>query len=267
MRRLALWGFLALLLFSCERWLESCFGLGTCLGPAAPAGDWATLAIAAGGLLVAVSGLALVLRTAWLALRSALAVNRLHLSPAPGHIDTLARALGIRRLHFIDEDVCAAFCAGVLRPTVYIGRGLLGRIDQPELHAVLVHEMDHARRFEPLWRTAWRAAAEIGFFVPLMNWARAHEIERSELQADRHAVAATGAQAVAGAIWALGSGPAPLGVAAFSETIDLRVAQLLGDPMPRRRPHPDLLLSSVLGTVVALAVMGCIAEIFGLALG
>lgn len=267
MGRLALWGFLALLVFSCERWLESCLGLGTCLGPGAPARDWMALAIAAGLLLAAISGLAWLLRTTWLAVRSAFTVNRLRLSPAPEHVDRIARAVGIARLRFIDEDVCAAFCAGVLQPTVYIGRGLLGRLDQAELEAVMVHELDHARCFEPLWRTAWRAAAEIGFFIPLLNWARAHEIERSELRADRRAVAATGPEAVASAIWTLGSDPAPVGVAAFSETIEVRVAQLLGDPLPGRLPQPDMLLSSMLGTVFALAVMGCLAEVAGLALG
>ena len=267
LRRAGLWASLALLLLSCEHWLQSCLGARPCLGPAAGGRDWMALAIAAAGLLAATSGSVWVLRTAWLGVRCAREVNLLRLSSPPNHLRSLAGAVGIRRLRFIDEDVTAAFCAGILRPSVYVSRDLLSKLNQPELQAVLVHEVEHARGFEPLRRAAWRAAAEIGFFVPLLHWAQARQIERSELRADRRAIDAIGAQSVASALWTLGSEPAPMGVAAFSGTVDLRVSQLLGDPLPRQLPRPDLLLSSVLGTAFALALMGCVAEIAGLALG
>ena len=267
LRRVGLWASVALLLLSCERWLVSCLGAGPCVGPAAGASDWMAVAIVAAGLLAATCGSVWVLRTAWLGVRCAREVNLIPFSTPPNHLRGLAEAVGIRRLRFIDEDVAAAFCAGLLRPSVYVSRDLLSKLNQPELHAVLVHEMEHARGFEPLRRAAWRAAAEIGFFVPLLGWVRAREIERSELEADQRAIDAIGAQSVASALWTLGSEPAPIGVAAFSGTVDLRVSQLLGDPLPRQLPQANLLISSVLGTVFALALMGCVAEMAGLPLG
>lgn len=265
--RAGLWAILAMLLFSCERWLQSCLAARPCLGPAAGARDWMALVFAAGSLLVATGGSAWVLRTAWLAVRHVRAVNRLPLTTPPECVRTLAEAVGIRRLRLIDEDVTAAFCAGILRRSVYISRDLLSRLSQPELQAVLVHEMEHARGFEPLRRAAWRGAAEIGFFVPLLDWARVRDFERGELRADRRAISAVGTQPVASALWTLGAELTFTGVAAFSGTMDLRVSQLMGDTLPRQLPQPDLLLSSLLGTTFALALVGCVAEIAGLALG
>jgi len=265
--RAGLWGSFALLLFSCERSLQSCLDAQPCLGPAAGARDWLALGIAAGRFLAASVGSAWVLRTAWLAFRHMHAVNRLPLTTPPDHLRSMAEAVGIRRLRFIDEDVTAACCAGILRPSVYISRDLLTKLSQLELRAVLIHEMEHARGFEPRRRAAWRGAAEIGFFVPLLGWARVRDVERGELRADRRAIKAVGAQPVASALWTLGSELALTGIAGFSGTMDLRVSQLAGDALPRRLPQPDLLLSSVLGTAFALALVGCIAEIAGLALG
>jgi hypothetical protein len=267
LRRAGLWATLALLLLSCERWLQSCLDARPCLGPTAGPRDWMALAVAAVGLLAATSGSIWLLRTVWLGIHCAREVSLLRFSTPPDHLRALAGAIGIRRIRFIDEDLAVAFCAGTLRPSVYVSRDLLVKLNQPELQAVVIHEAEHAKRFEPLRRAAWRAAAEVGFFVPLLGWARTHEIERSELRADRSAIDAIGSQAVASALWTLGSGPAPMGVAAYAGTIGLRVSQLLGDPLPRQLPRPDLLLSSLLGTAFALALIGCVAEIAGMALG
>lgn len=267
LRPAALWGSLALLLLSCERWLNSCFGAGSCLGAGAGVRDWMSLAVAAGAFLVAGGGAASVLRTAWLLVRSSHEVSRLPLSNPPERLLCDARAVGIRRLRYIDIDTPVAFCAGSLRPSVYASHGLIATLNEKELRAVLVHEMDHARAVEPLWRAIWRAAAEVGFFFPLLHWARCREIERSELRADRRAIEAIGAQPVASALWTLGSEPATFVLAAFAGSIELRASQLLGDPLPRRRPKPHLLLSSLLGIVFALVLGGCVTEIVVRAIG
>ncbi len=57
------------------------------------------------------------------------------------------RPLSIRVLG-IDE--CLAFTAGLVRPRVYVSRGLLRELSPAELEAALLHEAAHAERSDPL---------------------------------------------------------------------------------------------------------------------
>jgi len=73
-----------------------------------------------------------------------------------------------------------------------------------------------------------------------------------------------GARTVAMALWALGSEPGPAGLPAFAGAARLRVAQLLGDPIPRPRPRPSMLAASLVGALLAAAIVNCAAEIVAL---
>lgn len=267
LRPAALWGLLAVLLLACERWLTSCLGTGSCLGTLAGPRVWIALAMTGITFLAVTGASAATLRIAWLMTSTNRDLRRLRHGEPPYALWALANVLRIRRLHFLDTDLPVAFCAGFLSPAVYVSRGLVEQLGGDEIKAVLLHEIDHARSFEPLRRVAWQAAAEVVFFLPLLDWARARRIERSELRADRRAMKQVGAQVVASALWTLGSVPLPGGVAAFAGTMELRVAQLLGDPLPRRLPQPSLLAASTFGTVFALAVMACATEILTRATG
>jgi Zn-dependent protease with chaperone function len=58
-----------------------------------------------------------------------------------------------------------AFCAGLLRPRVYITTGSLERLDEAALAAVLEHERHHARRRDPLRLASGRVLSRALFFL------------------------------------------------------------------------------------------------------
>lgn len=82
------------------------------------------------------------------------------------------RALGARsrlplqQAWVISEDRPQAFCAGLLRPRVYVSTGALELLDDPAVAAVLAHERHHARRHDPLRLACGRVLAGGLFFVP-----------------------------------------------------------------------------------------------------
>lgn len=263
MRRVCLWAGLAALLAICDRWLASCVGSGACMSTLIDPRDWVALTLAAAILLASITGAAWFGRTAWLAMRSALELRSYPVAPAPGRLREVAQSVGVRRLRFLPVSWQAVFCAGALRPAVYISQGVCDRLSDHELMAVLTHEVEHASSFDPIRRAAWRSAADVFFFMPFFSWLAMRRVEASELRADRHAIEKFGPKPVASALWLLGSAGLAEAVAAFSGTVGLRTAQLLGDPLPRRFPSGSLIAISLAGLAFALAVMACAAQVVG----
>jgi Zn-dependent protease with chaperone function len=64
----------------------------------------------------------------------------------------------------IADDTPQAFCAGLLRPRVYVSTGALELLDPAALAAVMAHERHHALRRDPL-RVACGRALAAGLFV------------------------------------------------------------------------------------------------------
>ncbi len=254
------WSGLAVLLLVCERWLTSCLGAGPCLGAAAGPHEWLSLAAAASTFLAAASAVACFGRTLWLAVDSSWRARGLEQAAIPQELQEVASRLGVRRLRLLACATPVAFCAGALRPAVYLSRVAYEQLGPVELEAVLLHELDHALALEPLRRAAWRAAAEVGFFLPIVHWIRVRRLERSELRADRRALGRLGAGPVASALWALDASPRPGVTAAFDTAIELRAAQLLGDPIPLRLPTPSMVFASAMGAVFAVMVVACAVE-------
>jgi Zn-dependent protease with chaperone function len=168
--------------------------------------------------------------------------------------DAMARTRA-GRVRCISGSVPIAFCAGVLSPEIVVSEGLSDRLDDHELDAVLLHEREHLREREPVVRAASEAAALVLFFCPLARWWSRRRIELAELRADRAAVREVGPRPVAAALCTLGS--ALPSQAAFAGAAEVRVAQLLGDPLPRRRPSASTVVTSLLGFPFAIAVAGC----------
>ncbi len=79
-------------------------------------------------------------------------------------------------------------------------------------------------------------------------------------RADQAAFGYAGRQAVAGALLAAGEADIPVGVAAYGGVTDVRVAQLLGDDLPARRPAPALVILSVLGLIAAVWLAMCLGQ-------
>ena len=215
---------------------------------------------AANVVVLGASAIAIAARAAWLAAAAARAVAALPPASLPGALAGAARRAGVRRIRCVAASGCTAFCAGLLRPGVYVTAAAVATLAPGELDAVLSHEAAHARRRDPLRRLVTRAAADALFYLPLARWWSRQQAERAELRADQAAVGYAGREAVAGALLAAGEAGAPAGAATYGGVTDARVAQLLGDELPARRPSPALVILSVLGLIAAVWLAMCLGQ-------
>lgn len=128
-----------------------------------------------------------------------------------------------------------AFCAGLLRPRVYVSTGALAMLDEPALHAVLRHEQHHLRCRDPLRLAVGRVLSGALFFIPGIATLARDQQSLAELAADEWAIAAVpqSRAALAQAFLAFSEEDA-LGL---SPGIDAaRVDHLLGHPSGWRFP-------------------------------
>ncbi len=142
----------------------------------------------------------------------------------------------------------AAFCFGLLLPRVAITAGLLDRLDDTELIAVLLHERHHQWRRDPLRYLLLHAVVSGLFMLPLARAAKRWVETRIELAADRAALAVVPRGALAGALIAALAGPTaiPAMLASLSAT-EARIAHLTG-----RSEAPTVPRSTILATAVLL---------------
>jgi len=148
----------------------------------------------------------------------------------------------------VADPTALAFCAGLLRPRVYISTGTLERLSREELRAVLAHEAHHAASRDPLRLLVARALGEGLFFLPAMRRMGHHCASAAELAADEAAVRAGGGQRpLASAMLAFGETGDPAVVGVCAERID----HLLGARPPGL---PRWLLIAAGLTIAALGV-------------
>ena len=153
----------------------------------------------------------------------------------------------------------SAFCAGFLRPTVFVSSAALATLTDSELAAVLRHEAEHAGRFEPLRRAATAGAADVLGFLPIVCWWSARRLARAELRADEAAERFAGRSALAGALLVITAPAAP--VAAFAGHTELRARRLLGLKIQEPRPSRALLVTSFLHGCLALSIAACLIDV------
>lgn len=84
----------------------------------------------------------------------------------------------------IDKSEPAVFCFGFWRPQICLSRGLLDKLNQEELTAVLLHERHHLLAREPVKTLLMKVAAGILFFVPAFGVFFRKYITYTELAAD-----------------------------------------------------------------------------------
>lgn len=140
-----------------------------------------------------------------------------------------------------------AFCAGYLRPTVYISQTAVELLTRDELEVVLAHEHHHRRVRDPLRFAFGRVLSQGLFFVPALRALFARYADLAELHADGAAV-----RAVAGGRSALASALLTFD-ASGAHVSPERVDSLLGLPAAWR--HPWGLLSASLGAVTILIAL------------
>jgi Zn-dependent protease with chaperone function len=260
-RHVLVLGGLSVATLSCLSWILFCPHRADCLRAVTPIDTWVSGSSRVMVPLLIFSVGAWLLRLGWLLARTRWQVSRLPvLDGIPAALEASRVRTAASHLACLPTDAPIAFCAGVIRPRIVVSAGLVRRLSDDELDAVLLHERDHARRLEPLTRAACDAAAQVFFYVPLVRWWARRRMEDSELRADRAAFEQLGRRPVAAALWALGGSTSIVGAAAFRDMADLRVAQILGDPLPRRVPELSLIAISAMGFYLALQAVSCLGQ-------
>ena len=146
-----------------------------------------------------------------------------------------------------------AFCAGWLRPRIFVSRAAVEQLSADELDAVLAHERHHRARRDPLRLAVGRVLCHALFFLPVLRPLHARESEVAELRADAAAVAEVDAAPLARALLVLGAtGDGVVGVSPE------RVDSLLGRPTAWRPPWP-LLAAALVTLAAALALVWRVA--------
>jgi Zn-dependent protease with chaperone function len=151
----------------------------------------------------------------------------------------------------IDDPTPQAFCAGYLRPSIYVSRGALELLSDDELGAVLFHEDHHRAVRDPLRFACGRVLSQALFFLPALRPLGDRYGDLAEQNADASAVEASAGEKgpLASALIAF-EGAAPQGAAGISPE---RVDSLLGRPAHGRLP--TLLIAMSLLSLSALVVL------------
>jgi hypothetical protein len=148
-----------------------------------------------------------------------------------------------------------AFCAGLLRPQVYLSTGAVAMLDDAALRAVVAHERHHARRYDPLRLAAGRVLARALFFLPALRDLAQRQQALAELSADESAVNAAPANrsALARAMLSFSDVPTPVGSTGIDSA---RVDYLLGEPPSWRFPFLlCLTAAAVIALLIAVALL------------
>jgi hypothetical protein len=155
----------------------------------------------------------------------------------------------------IDDPRPRAFCAGLLRPRVYVSTGAVAALDDAGLDALLAHEDHHARRRDPLRLATGRVLARSLFLMPGLGELIERQQSLAELSADENAVRAAPANrsGLASAMLSLSETDVP----GHSVGIDpARVDFLLGEAPSWRFPFALCVGSvAILGLLLAVAVL------------
>ena len=158
------------------------------------------------------------------------------------------------RVRLVPGEGAQAFCAGLVRPRVYLTHGTLSTLlTEGQLTAVVAHEAHHARRHDPVRLLLATALADGLFFLPALRRMRLRYAQLAELAADEAAVEAVGGpEDLAGALLRFEEHGGSAAVGIDPERVD----QLLGAHPGWRMPPSSLaagLLTSVAMIALALA--------------
>jgi hypothetical protein len=133
------------------------------------------------------------------------------------------RVVAGRRVLVVPGARPMAFCAGLLRPRVYVSAGAVQRLGANELAAVVTHEAHHAARRDPLRILVARAIGDAYSLGALPR----REQALAELAADAAVVRSRGAAPLASALLAFG----PAGIA--PERVDRLAGEAPREEVPR----------------------------------
>lgn len=167
-----------------------------------------------------------------------------------------------QRVELLADDRPHAFCAGYLRPRIFLSTGALARLPGRELAAVVAHEAYHRDRRDPLRLLFAESLADALFFLPALRRLGNRYRQLSELAADEAAVRAVGgSQPLASALLRVSAhDDTPSVVSLASERVD----HLLGErPRWRLGGSPILLSALALSAVVLAGLVAALAGVPG----
>jgi len=170
---------------------------------------------------------------------------------------TFARAMRARHVRplqdvwVFDDERAQAFCAGVVRPRVYLSSGAVALLGEDELCAVLAHERHHRDRGDPLRIALGRVMARALFFMPVLMRLHDRYCASAELGADDAAVHANdgSASALASAMLVFQGTTHPASSVGIAPE---RVDHLLGRDVPS--PLPWVLVAIALASAALIAI-------------
>lgn len=113
-----------------------------------------------------------------------------------------------------------AYCAGLVRPHVYVTSAAVRALGERELAAVIAHERHHARRRDPLRLVLVRAIGDALFFLPGLRRLGERYGELAEIAADDAALRATGDRAALASALLTFDDECGAGGAAMPERVD-----------------------------------------------
>jgi hypothetical protein len=151
----------------------------------------------------------------------------------------------------IEAGVPLAFCAGWLRPRVYLSTAAMERLSDRELHAVLAHEQHHRALRDPLRLAVSRVLCQALFFLPVLRPLHDRCGDVAEITADAAAV-----DAIGGSIAPLASAMLTFGATQSGDVVGIspdRVDSLLGARRAWRLPW--MLLIAALVTIAAVLAL------------
>jgi Zn-dependent protease with chaperone function len=202
----------------------------------------------AAALLLLLAGLGLiVLLSAALACVRQLRAYRHFVNDVP----VLGKLPGHPNVTLIADHSVQAFCAGYLRPRIYISAGAVEKLSPEELDAVLVHEQHHRSARDPLRLACGRILNQALFFLPALSPLSDRYAELAEIHADDTAIrAAAGNRAPLASALLRFDAEAPGGSAGISAD---RVDSLLG--IPSGRPLPVAAIATSVAALTAMIVL------------
>ncbi|HTA33133.1 MAG TPA: M56 family metallopeptidase [Solirubrobacteraceae bacterium] len=161
---------------------------------------------------------------------------------------------GARGASVFNDKRPQAFCAGLLRPLVYLSTGALELLDGPALEAVLAHERHHASRHDPLRLACGRVLAAGLFFIPSLGRLVERQHTLAEISADETALRTSG-----GDPSALASAMLSFSQAGGADALGVdpeRVDHLLGERTQWRFPVALFLATAaILSLLITVAIL------------
>lgn len=165
----------------------------------------------------------------------------------------IAAVAGVSRLRILTTAEPQAFTFGYLRPAVAISLGLLARLDDAELEAVLRHEAEHVRRRDPFRMLIVAGITRALFIAPVVGRIGDAFQVAKEIDADLAVLRGMGSRRpLVSALLSAGSPDNADAAPGFAGTLDARISWLEGEDPLSRGSHG---LVSWLGTAASVSAI------------